>query len=151
MRCSFAGRARRAGELKQQSQGMYHFQHRGDLRVAVGGQRLVQALRAQPGLLRDQRHSSGVGYVSQRRNNQTLVSLFLSHIEVGCHVLLGLQMLSWVPRSGLVYAFVIVAASLESTGQLYRPVPSRETHEQGEEGELGLGLLRNCRLPCTAY
>ena len=71
-----------------------------------------------PRLLRHHRHSLGAGDVPKGRQDQAEIALIQCDVQIGGHILLGLQMLGRIPRPGLRLCHT--RCLLQPSGQLQR-------------------------------
>jgi hypothetical protein len=77
--------------LQRQPQHLDHFQDGGELGVAVGAQRAVQALAAQAGVFGQLHHAACAGYHAQGVLRQGGVDCLQAFLKVLLHVVRGLQ------------------------------------------------------------
>jgi hypothetical protein len=77
-----------------------HLQYRGKLGIAVGGERLVEALAPEPGLAGDLRHALGAGDVAQGCGDQCGIAIFEHRFQIQRDVPLGLQISRRIPGNG---------------------------------------------------
>jgi hypothetical protein len=77
--------------LQRQPQRLDHFQDGGELGVAVGGERAVQALAARAGVFGQLHHAACALYHAQGVLRQSGVASLQAFLKVLLHVVLGLQ------------------------------------------------------------
>ena len=86
--------------MQRKAEGTHLLEDSRELRVAVGRQRLVQALSAEPGVGSDDSHTLGSRYVAECGGYECRIAFIKRCFEVSDDIVLGLKVVSRIPRFG---------------------------------------------------